>query len=976
MTGADEKRWIINKGQPDLQCSFARELNISPTIAGLLINRGITTTDAARWFFNCKLEETDNPWLLKGIKKAVGRLNTAKDQKEKVTIFGDYDADGITGTVLLMEALSEIGIDVSYYIPNRLEDGYDLSYEAVAKIANDKSSLLLTVDCGISALDEVKYAQSIPLDVIITDHHQPSEKLPKAFSIINPKLEDRDSPSYHLAGVGVAFKLAQALWDYFGFCPYTAYEKFLDIIALGTVGDIVPLLGENRIFVKHGLKRITETKREGLKSLLEIAGLNNKKMTTLEIAYGIAPRLNAAGRIGSASTAVELLMTSSSQKGYELAGFLNKENQKRQLLEENIFKEAQKQIEDLDLAKEKIIVVHSEFWHYGIIGIVASKLMEKYNRPVIIITFDTGNKEGRGSARSIPEFNIYEALKYASRYLLQFGGHERAAGLRILKENIENFKEYINKFAEMKMSEEMLIPAINIEGEVFFAELDESFLHQLEKMAPFGEGNPKPLLAYRGAKIERYRAVGKNNNHLKATITAEGKNINGIGFELYSKLQNIYNNIEIDLAFHLEENIWQNEKHLQLNIKDLKTSTSSGVLFKNNTFFLKESFSKDLFDGNNYFINGISSSVWKKIVTSFIDNKCGNKKMLVVGASPAISGSFFSSFRSVFQEAGLLNCFLRPSCSEEGLLQIEEEFRSRNGIVCTDITAYKEVKNKFNFQDLIIFLGFLESEEIIEACTLKESSNCFRKPVIINSFRNHEQLAKEYGFLQLNTKNIEEPTYRIFEESLENVLTNNMRTVIYCSTEKEVMETYKFIWNNSKEKVVFYHPRISTSKKALALEMFKHGLVKFLVTTFTVSLEILGKPDQVFFNTLPFDKRQYLFLFGGISNKPNIFMAKDAVSNTKNVTKAAFPTQEVLFQIYSYFNEYNISKIKDCIDLLRSNGFSRANEETIRAAVAIFKELDLFKQPQKDFVLDYSWRYKIIQKQQKELHNFLELLSK
>lgn len=976
MTIADDKRWVIHRPQSDLQCFLARELNISPTIAGLLVNRGITNAEEARWFFSCKLEETNNPWLLKGIKKAVHRLHTAKEQKEKVTVFGDYDADGITGTVLLMEALSEIGIEASYYIPNRLEDGYDLSYKAIKKIAEEKSTLLLTVDCGVSALDEVKYAQSNYMDVIITDHHQPLESLPEAFSVINPKLECSLSSSYHLAGVGVAFKLAQALWDYSGFCPYMVYERFLDIVTLGTVGDIVPLLGENRIFVKHGLKHIAETKREGLKNLIEVAGLSSKEMSTLGIAYGLAPRLNAAGRIGSASSGVELLTTSSSQKGYELAGFLNKENQKRQLLEENIFKEAQEQIERLDLNKEKIIVVYSDIWHYGIIGIVASKLTEKYNRPVVIITFDTGNNnEGRGSARSISEFNIYEALKHVSGYLLQYGGHERAAGLRILKENIEGFKKDLNKFAEMQMSEEMLVPTMNVEGEVFFAELNEAFLNQLEEMAPFGEGNPKPLLAYRGAKIDKFRAVGKNNDHLKACIIAEGIIRNGIGFELYSKLPDIYNR-EIDLVFYLEENIWQEEKQIQLNIKDLKASTPKNILLKSNNFVSQKNHFDNIFEGNNYFISGISSSVWQNIVNFLIEKHCQNKRILVVGATPAISGSFFSGFSNAFLEAGLSCWLLRPSCSEEKMLQIEEEFQERNGIVCTDITAYKEIKNRFSFNDLIIFLGFLESEEVEEVCKFQGNCSYHEKPVIINSFRNFEEIVRKYGFWELNSGEIETPTYKIYEESLEKVLSNNNKTVIYCATEKEVLEVYKLIRNNSDEKAVFCHPRISTSKKELAIEMFRQGLVKFFITTSMVSLEILEKYDQVFFNTLPFDKRQYLFLFGGINNKLNIMMAKDAVSNTKNVAKAVFPTQEVLFQIYTYLNTYNIFKIKDCVNLLKSNGFARANEETIRVAIAIFKELGLFKAPNKDFVLDYSWRYKIIQKQQKELHSFLDLLSK
>ena len=494
MSKTEEKRWIILNNKPQLQCSLSRELNISPTIAGLLINRGINTVEEARRFFNCKIEELTSPWLLDGMKDAVGRILQAQNKGEKVTVYGDYDADGLTGTSLLVEAFRKMQLETTYYIPHRLEEGYGLNKDALADISREESKLVVTVDCGITSVEEVKYAQEVlAIDMIITDHHQPADEIPAAVAVINPKLEDK-SAYYNLAGVGVAFKLVQALWEKLGFCPEQAFQEFLDIVTLGTIADIVPLTEENRILVKNGLKKYALTGREGLKALMDVAGLDADNITPRNIAYGLAPRLNAAGRISDASIGVELLTTSSVQRARELAKLLQNENSKRQVLEKNILAEALQMVEEYNFSRDKVIVLASKMWHPGVVGIVASQLVEKYYRPVIIIAIE-GDK-GKGSARSIAGFNIYEAIKASSGYLSQFGGHELAAGLSIDASHIDEFRESINHYAGTNLTAELLVPALMLDSEIFFHELDEEFFQQIKEMEPFGEKNPLPLLAY------------------------------------------------------------------------------------------------------------------------------------------------------------------------------------------------------------------------------------------------------------------------------------------------------------------------------------------------------------------------------------------------------------------------------------------------------------------------------------------------
>ncbi|MBZ4688024.1 MAG: single-stranded-DNA-specific exonuclease RecJ [Clostridiales bacterium] len=962
MSKCEEKRWIIAYNKPQLQCSMSRELNISPTIAGLLINRGIHTVEEARRFFNCKIEELSSPWLLGGMQDAVERILQAKKNGEKVTVYGDYDVDGLTGTTLLLEALQKLQIETTYYIPHRLEEGYGLNKDALENIAKEGSKLVVTVDCGITSVAEVKYAQEdLLMDVIITDHHQPADEKPPAVALINPKLEGR-STYYNLAGVGVAFKLVQALWEKAGFSPEQVFEEFLDIVTLGTIADIVPLIEENRILVKNGLERFASTKREGLKALMEVAGLSTSDINPRNIAYGLAPRLNAAGRISDASYGVELLTTSSSQKARELAKFLQNENQKRQVLEKNILAEAQQMVEEeFDFSRDKVIVLASKMWHPGVIGIVASRLVEKYYRPVIIIAIE--GDEGKGSARSIPGFNIYEAIKSASKHLLQFGGHELAAGLSLASHNISDFKESINEYARIYLTDDLLVPTLLLDSEIFFHELTEDLLQQIKDMEPFGEGNPSPLLAYRGAKVVGYKPVGKDKNHLKMQLKAEGKALEAIGFELYSKAE-VAATKEIDLAFSLEENTWQGETRLQLNIKDIQASNKSNFL--QNTVkdcYMEPPFEEDLLQGQNYFLQGSPQKIFYNVMYFIVNALREGKRALIAGSIPSLTGSFFSAHHMLLSEMNMPHWFIKTSCLGEQLKKIADNFTQNSGIVFTDLYALKCAESKFLLEnsDLIIFLGAETTDKKLDGIPILDEELLENKTVIIN---------------YIQEKNLKTRNYDIFLTQLDDILIENKKTVIYCTTKKEVMEVAKIIWNRYNIKAIYHHPWMTSYQQELALEMFKQGLVKYLVTTSTIGLDRLGFCEQVFFYRLPFDSVHYLYLMAG-QEKQNleIAIAEDANVNTGNMLEAMFPSRKTLSHIYSYIKKRNILDIKGCLNFLRSNGCPKANGETIKTARSIFQELGIEKNTTTKVDLHKSWRYRSINRQHEGYQKLLQILK-
>jgi len=550
------KKWNVFSEDKELQKKFADELNISPITAQVLINRNIVSLQQAHFFYKANLCDLHNPFLLRGMDIAVQRIKKAIAEREKIIVYGDYDADGITATALLSSLLSKLGADVRCYIPNRLSEGYGLNKEALNKAASQEVSLLITVDCGINAVEEVRYAAQLGIDIIITDHHRLGEELPSAFAVINPLQTDCPYPDKNLAGVGLAYKLASALTDEKG-------EEYLDLVALGTVADVVPLVGENRVLVKEGLKKIGKG-RIGLSALAKVAGLK-REINAASIAYILGPRINARGRLSSPQSALKLLLTSSWPEAENLARVLNDENARRQKVEKEILEQALKKLSDIDVEERKIIILSDERWHPGVIGIVASRLVEKYYRPVILIAIK--ERKAKGSGRSIKNFHLFDALLQCKDILDECGGHKYAVGLSLQVEKIEEFKQRMEEITDNLLSREDLIPCLNIDARLSLSQLDFKFLDELTNLAPFGVGNPKPVFASK-VRLKSFQRL--KNNHLKIWVSDDKITYPALWFNQEGDFSPPAG--EFQIAYSPTVNIWEGRKEIQLVIKDVKSN--------------------------------------------------------------------------------------------------------------------------------------------------------------------------------------------------------------------------------------------------------------------------------------------------------------------------------------------------------------------------------------------------------------------
>ena len=483
------------------------------TVAGFLVHRGLSDAAAARRFLYPETEqESYDPFLLRDMDKAVARICQAVEKKERIIVYGDYDVDGITATTVLVRCLRQLGADVSYYIPNRLTEGYGFKAEALRKIKDGGADLLVSVDCGISAVAEVA-GIAAELDIVITDHHLPGPTLPAALAVVDPHRKDCTYPYEELAGVGVAFKLCQALWREL---RQEEYEQDLELVALGTVADIVPLLDENRKFVKIGLQRMPHTAIVGLQALLAAADLKGKAITAGQVGFVVAPRLNAAGRVAAAAQGAELFLMEDPARAMELAAKLNVENSQRQELEHEILGEAEKQLRQIDTEKARVLVLAGEGWHPGVIGIVASRIVDRYYRPTVVIGIKDGI--GKGSCRSIKGFHMYDALTASKDTLLGFGGHAMAAGLSVAADKIDALRASLDAFAAAHLSAEDYAPVLALEAELPPEAMDMKLLEDLAKLEPYGMGNPQPLFACFHIQGCRADAMGREKQHLKFEI--------------------------------------------------------------------------------------------------------------------------------------------------------------------------------------------------------------------------------------------------------------------------------------------------------------------------------------------------------------------------------------------------------------------------------------------------------------------------
>lgn len=544
-----------------LQNKLSQALGVSKIFSQILINRGLNTIDEAEKFLKAGLENLLDPHSFSGMDKAISLIKKTRKNKERVMIFGDYDVDGITAISLLKNTLSKMGLDVTHYLPHRIKEGYGLN-KNILHIAKQKDvKLLITVDCGTNSHEQIKELRKHNIDVIVTDHHESSSAEPLlASAVINPKLKDSGYQYRDLAGVGVAYKLCQAI---------TSKDLFeeLDLVSLGTIADVVPLTGENRIIVKEGLLSLSETSRPGLKALIENSGIRAKKITPEFVSYILGPRINASGRMDTADISLNLLMSEEDAQADELASIVEAHNRQRQKIESKILEEAQDLINrEINFKENKIIVIAKENWHQGVLGIVASKLADRFYRPTILIS--KTSSLCKGSGRSIKNFHLFQALMECKDCLETFGGHSHATGLVIAKDNIEDFKNRINRLARERLQIEDLLPSWDIDMELDLSDLNEALVAELEGLQPFGTGNPEPLFYSRNLKLKSEPQV-LSRDTIKFWVT-DGKNTHqAIGFGMGSFKESLNEADCFDLVYTLKLDSWYGEESVLLEIKDI-----------------------------------------------------------------------------------------------------------------------------------------------------------------------------------------------------------------------------------------------------------------------------------------------------------------------------------------------------------------------------------------------------------------------
>jgi single-stranded-DNA-specific exonuclease len=560
------KRWVQTRCDGVSASRLARELGLSKIASTLLANRGITDPETAYKFLNPSIEDLHDPFLMRDMREAVARVLLAVERKEKILIYGDYDVDGTTSTVILKKALAIIGADVSYYIPERLKDGYGLRDDAMQTAKDNGYHLIISVDTGIRASQAVEHARSLGLDIIITDHHLPEAGLPRANAVLNPKRRDCLYPNKNLAGCGVAFKLAQALLAVTGNERFI--ESFIKIAAIGTIADIVPLVGENRIIAKYGLAGLNKPNNHGLRALLEVAGIAGKPVSCFDVGFRIGPRINAVGRMAGASAAVDLFDAPDLETAMRLAVAMNEQNMARQQAEADIVAQVMAEIERNQIhSHSRVAVIAGEGWHRGVIGIVASKVVERLHRPAIIISIEDGI--GHGSGRSIPPFHLLDGLENCADLFDRFGGHSHAAGLAIRADKIDELRARLNERASRVLTDEDLVPIIETDVALPLKLASHETLDEVARLEPFGPGNPQPVFEAHGAQIVSAPRVLKDK-HLKFRVQQSSRWLDCIWWGAGARAADIFLGDRVSLAFTLSENTYNGNTQVQLTLRDLK----------------------------------------------------------------------------------------------------------------------------------------------------------------------------------------------------------------------------------------------------------------------------------------------------------------------------------------------------------------------------------------------------------------------
>ncbi len=569
-----EKRWVIReKADDNLVTKLAGEVGVSRALANLMVQRNIKTSGEARSFFEPDLGYLHDPFLMKDMNSAVERVSAAIKRNERILVYGDYDVDGITAVAMMYSFLKEQYSNVDFYIPDRYKEGYGVSFQGIDFAYQNNCRLLITLDCGIKAVEKVKYARTKGVDVIVCDHHYPGDVIPKAYAVLDPKQGSCNYPYKELSGCGVGFKLIQALSRVHGI-PFSKISGYLDLVAVSIASDIVPLTGENRVLAYFGLKQLNESPRTGLREIIREAEIT-RALTIEDVVFKLGPRINAAGRMETGSKAVELLISNDTRVATEISKEINNFNIERRNVDRTITTEAMRMIsEDMRSVNAKTTVLFNPSWKKGVIGIVASRLIETYYRPTVVLTESNGF--ATGSARSVQGYDLYQAIEACSSLLESFGGHMFAAGLTLRKENLKPFMERFEQYVNKTITEDQLVPRIFIDSELSFAEIDEGFFNFLSKFQPFGPENMSPVFITRNIlDTGTGRMVGSSGEHLRLELyqdSAVSKVFPAIAFSQANHFEHIRKGLPFDITYSVEMNEFRGNRNLQLNIRDIKVA--------------------------------------------------------------------------------------------------------------------------------------------------------------------------------------------------------------------------------------------------------------------------------------------------------------------------------------------------------------------------------------------------------------------
>ena len=559
-------RWICAATSDEQVSQLAQEAKLSPLLARMMVVRGIDTAEQIQQFLHADVNQLHDPFLMAGMEEAVERIRRALNSGEKIRIYGDYDADGVSSTSLMIYLMRELEANFDYYIPHRANEGYGLNNGAIDDAKAQGCTLIVTVDTGISAVEQVAYAKELGIDIVVTDHHEPPEQLPEAYALVNPKLPYCPYPFKGLAGVGVAFKLAHAL---LGNVP----EHYLELAAIGTVADLMPLLGENRVIVQEALKRMARSQYAGIRALMTIGAIDPAEVTSTSIAFSMAPRINASGRLDHADIAVQLLTADEDETAIAYASELDRLNKERQKIVEGIVKEAEAQLTEkmTDTGEvPNVIVLAAEGWNVGVIGIVASKIVERYYRPTFVLGIDEESGLCKGSARSIAGFDLYESMTECAEVFEHYGGHQAAAGMTIHRDRLSELEERLNKTAAERLTEDDYIPCTEVDAECELDDVPLEVIEQLGRLAPFGMGNPSPRVVIRNAVVRDKRTMGKEGQHLKLMLGKERATLDAVAFHKGALSYRIANDVQVDVLGELSINEWNGQRKPQLMMQDIQ----------------------------------------------------------------------------------------------------------------------------------------------------------------------------------------------------------------------------------------------------------------------------------------------------------------------------------------------------------------------------------------------------------------------